>query len=132
MLLLPQHIIERKDLKNWVLLILNVHKTILKNSNEGNYILPTTSKKLESIITSSLNYYSTLRKKLLTLYFLIIKGHPFLNANKRTAVAILLFLCEYWNIKKCPQGTQLKKISLEIAKNKLTLEELFQLFDSSS
>ena len=125
---LPRQISRRSQLQLWINFILKAHKLVVTKSNEPNYILPATAQKLESIVTSSLNYYDSPKQKALSLFYLIIKDHPFLNANKRTAVAVLLFLYEHWNLGTQPDAHMLKDISLQIAKGELSLREVFKRF----
>ena len=128
---LPSHISRKSQLQLWIKFILKAHELITTKSNGPNYILPTTPQKLESIVTSSLNYYDSPKQKALSLFYLIIKDHPFLNANKRTAVAVLLFLFDYWKLGTSPDAHTLKDISLKIAKGEPSLNEMFEYFSVS-
>ena len=121
---LPLFILDREDLETWVRLILEIHIEIIKNSQEDPYILLETSSKLESIISSSLNFHKRNKDKAISMYYLIIRDHPFLNANKRTAIALLLFLYKVWHLGTPPAGDVLLENSLRIAKGELSFRDL--------
>ena len=126
MILLPHIIKKKKDLLFWIDFIIRIHKSVVIRTNEPSYVLPSTRQKLTAIIATSLNYYTSPREKVMALFYYLIKDHPFLNANKRTAVAILLFLCQMWRLEKCPAGNSLVTLSLKIAKKELGLDELLK------
>jgi len=124
MIVLSSIIDNEKDLYYWIDFIIKLHNLVVAKTDESSYVLSNTRQKLAAIVTTSLNYYTLPKEKVLALFYYLIKDHPFLNANKRTAVAVLLFLCQLWQLQECPSEGELVRLSLKIAKKELNLLDL--------
>jgi len=85
-----------------------------------------TSKPSLGSVLSAVDYYETNEEKIASIILGIIKNHPFLDGNKRTATITLFHLSEENNIKLV-NDTKLFSAIVRIAANKLSVEEIVKL-----
>jgi death-on-curing family protein len=81
----------------------------------------------DNMLTSSLSsyhYYETKEDQISSIFRGIVKNHAFHDGNKRTALVVLLTLCEENNIDMGKSDDELAKLTIDIAKNKYEVEEI--------
>lgn len=98
--------------------IVEFNKTILGSSHP--------KKDLLNSALSSFQYYDSIEEQIASIFRGIIKNHPFLDANKRTAIVCLFYLCEE-NYLSIPNDTKLFKIVITVAENQLSVQDITKL-----
>jgi death-on-curing family protein len=78
---------------------------------------------LYSAVVSS-DYYSTITLKISSIVRSLIKNHPFVDGNKRTALLFFLLMCREGDIKVRHSKSLLLKIFVDIAANNYTVDQI--------
>lgn len=85
--------------------ICHVYELLVSQGFVSFNLTPNSLDKLESIVASitqsyfGTEIYSSIEEKLVAYLFLLIKDHPFVDGNKRTASLVFETLCEINEIK---------------------------------
>lgn len=95
--------------------IIEFNRTILGNSYP--------KKDLLNSALSSYYYYDSIEYQIASIVRGIIKNHPFLDANKRTAVLTLFYLSEMYNLK-IPSDDKLFDIITHMASSNESVETI--------
>ena len=76
---------------------------------------------------SSFYYYDTDEEQIASIVLSLIKGHYFMDGNKRTAYAVLMILSEFNNIPIKKSDEQIAKIMIDIAENDYPVDKVAKL-----
>jgi prophage maintenance system killer protein len=89
--------------------------------SEGVVAFPLTNSaqtKLESLVANvtganfDVDRYKTIEEKIVAYFYFIIKDHPFVDGNKRTAALVFLVLCRMNNVKTSMPGYGLDALAV--------------------
>lgn len=81
---------------------------------------------LDSIYASYM-YYETEKEQICSIFQNLIKGHYFIDGNKRTAVVILLSITKINNIKTKLTDDNLFNITIDIASSNYSVEDIIKM-----
>jgi death-on-curing family protein len=81
-------------------------------------------------ISASYHYYADTRSKISSIVRGIVKNHPFVDGNKRTALVFFLLMSKLGNFQISLNHDQLEEVFVNIAKNNYTVEEIVKLLYS--
>lgn len=76
---------------------------------------------------SSFYYYDTDEEQIASIVLSLIKGHYFIDGNKRTAYAVLTILSEFNGITIRKSDEQIAKIMIDIAENNYSVQAVANL-----
>lgn len=79
---------------------------------------------------SSFYYYDTDKEQIASIILSLIKGHYFIDGNKRTAFAVLMILSDFNKISINKTEEQLAKIIIDIAENNYSVKDVAKLLFS--
>jgi len=74
---------------------------------------------------SSYLYYNTIEEQIASIVYSLIKGHYFIDGNKRTAFVVFIFLCKKNGIS--PANINFVNIFEELASKKLSIPEVAEI-----
>lgn len=77
---------------------------------------------------SSYYYYNTDEEQIASIVLSLIKGHYFMDGNKRTAYAVLTILADFNGIQIRKSDDQIANIMIDIAENNYTVQTVANLF----
>jgi death-on-curing protein len=77
--------------------------------------------------SASYQYYADTREKISSIVRGIVKNHPFVDGNKRTALVFFLLMSKLGNFQISLDHDQLENAFVNIAKNNYTVEEIVKL-----
>ncbi len=107
-----------------------VYEVLVKNKEVPFHLYKEAIHKVESLV-SSINsayfgneIYKTAEEKAVAYFYFIIKNHPFIDGNKRTATLVFYTLCEINGLKRNPE-IDLDAVAIFIEKSK---EQEYQSF----
>lgn len=72
---------------------------------------------------SSYSYFEDIREQVTSIVVSLLKGHFFLDGNKRTALAIYLDLCQNNGIQVISNQDRLGEVFIDIAANQRGISE---------
>lgn len=79
-------------------------------------------------IYASLMYYNSIQDQISSIFKGIIKGHHFIDGNKRTSLIVYLILCKINNIEpKLKNNLTTDNIIINIAKNEYSVQKISSL-----
>ena len=73
---------------------------------------------------SSFYYYDSDEEQIASIVLSLVKGHYFMDGNKRTAFSVFVILCKFNNIKISKTERQLCKIFIDIAENDYNIKQV--------
>lgn len=76
---------------------------------------------------SSFYYYETDEEQIASIVLSLIKGHYFMDGNKRTAYAVLIILSDFNGMTIRKSDEQIAKIIVDIAKNNYSVQTVANL-----
>lgn len=76
---------------------------------------------------SSFYYYETDKEQIASIVLSLIKGHYFMDGNKRTAYAVLAILSDFNGMTIRKSDEQIAKIIVEIAENNYSVQTVANL-----
>lgn len=80
------------------------------------------SKSLVGSSLSSFHYYEDTSHQIISIIMGLIKNHPFVDGNKRTALTVLYYLSEQYKLELIDDN-KLYNIIIEIATTKSSVED---------
>lgn len=85
-----------------------------------------------SVSFNGLELYADLFHKTAVLFYSIIKNHPFVDGNKRTAFVCAVFFLEFNGKKVSFSKNEVSHITLNTATGRYTIADLAELFKGKS
>ena len=76
---------------------------------------------------SSYYYYETDEEQISSIVLSLVKGHYFMDGNKRTAFIVFTALCKFNNIELRNSDDYYSRVFIEIAENDYTVEKVAKL-----
>lgn len=73
---------------------------------------------------SSFYYYDSDEEQIASIVLSLVKGHYFIDGNKRTAFSVFEILCKFNNIEISKTDRQLCKIFIDIAENDYNIKQV--------
>lgn len=76
---------------------------------------------------SSFYYYATDEEQIASIVLSLIKGHYFIDGNKRTAYSVLMVLAAFNNIKILKSDVQLSELMIDIAEHDYSVRKVSKM-----
>ena len=99
--------------------IIPIYKIISYNKHFSNGVL---LRPLESIY-STYTYYNSHAEQITSIVCNFVRGHYFIDGNKRTSCIILSILSDFNNLKLRPTNDNLDEFIVSLITNKLSIHE---------
>lgn len=78
-------------------------------------------------VASSYHYYYDTKEKIASIVRGIVKNHPFVDGNKRTALVFFLLMSKLGKFEVYLNSTQLEEAFVNIANGNFTVEEMVKI-----
>lgn len=105
------------------IVIISVEDIIRENCRLTGIVCDSRRNKAVEGCYSSFYYYEVLQEQITSIVISLLKGHFFVDGNKRTALSTYLVLCQANGIKHIENEEEQVRIFIEIAASHKSIEE---------